>query len=254
MPVALRHLRLAAVNIDGVLLDDTFSPVIREMVIAHGGDYSSEAEYALLSQPQIAAATVFAEATGTSMRPEELLAEYLARRDAYVTRHPVRVREGAGELLRSLRDLGLKVVCYGGLDRSHFDRFLGPYAPLFDGPGYVCTDGFRPGVHEITREVFGLGYDRAVFVDDVARVAETARIPRGAVHRAPQRRIRPPAAPDGGGRGAAHGRRVGRHRREPAADRRRRGGERHRVEARAGPRRALRCGAGGGSCPVTGRR
>ncbi|MGQ4333058.1 HAD family phosphatase [Streptomyces hayashii] len=175
MPVALRHLRLAAVNIDGVLLDDTFSPVIREMVIAHGGDYSSEAEYALLSQPQIAAATVFAEATGTSMRPEELLAEYLARRDAYVTRHPVRVREGAGELLRSLRDLGLKVVCYGGLDRSHFDRFLGPYAPLFDGPGYVCTDGFRPGVHEITREVFGLGYDRAVFVDDVARVTETAR-------------------------------------------------------------------------------
>ncbi|MFJ4279506.1 HAD family phosphatase [Streptomyces massasporeus] len=172
---ALKHLRLAAVNIDGVLLNDTFSPVIREMVIEHGGDYTSEVEYALFSQPQLAAAAVFAEVTKSEATPRELVADYLARREEYVARHPVRVLEGAGGLLRLLRRLDLKVVCYGGLDRSHFDRHLDEFTDLFDHPGYVCTDGFRPGIHEIVRDVFGLDYDRAVFIDDVAKVAEVAR-------------------------------------------------------------------------------
>ncbi|MFG1666831.1 HAD family phosphatase [Streptomyces sp. Y7] len=175
MPTALKHLRLAAVNIDGVLLNDTFSPVIREMVIAHGGDYTADVEYALLSQTQLTAAAAFAQVTNTPAPPRELVADYLARREEYVARYPVRVLDGAGDLLRLLRGLNLQVVCYGGLDRSHFDRYLGEFSDLFDGPGYVCTDSFRPGIHEITHDVFGLGYDRAVFVDDVARVAETAR-------------------------------------------------------------------------------
>jgi phosphoglycolate phosphatase-like HAD superfamily hydrolase len=175
MTTGLRHLRLAAVNIDGVLLNDSFSPVIREMVIDHGGEYTREVERALLSQSQLTAAAVFAGATRTTTTPRELVAEYLARREEYVARNPVRVLDGAGELLELLRALGLKVVCYGGLDRSHFDRHLGDFAALFDGPGYVCTDSFRPGIREITQDVFSLPYDRVVFVDDVARVAETAR-------------------------------------------------------------------------------
>ncbi|MFF8013737.1 HAD family phosphatase [Streptomyces sp. NPDC007929] len=175
MSTALKHLRLAAVNIDGVLLNDTFSPVIREMVIEHGGEYTAEVEYSLFSQPQLAAAAVFAEATGTEVTPRQLVADYLARRDAYLARHPVRVLDGAGDLLRLLRGLGLQVVCYGGLERTHFDRHLGRFEGLFDPPGYVCTDGFRPGVHEIIRDVFGLAYDQAVFIDDVAKVAEVAR-------------------------------------------------------------------------------
>lgn len=62
-----------------------------------------------------------------------------------------------------------------GLEKAHFDRFLGEHTALFDGPGYVCTNDFRPGIHEITTEIFGLRHDQALFIDDVARVAETAR-------------------------------------------------------------------------------
>lgn len=38
----LRTLRLAAVDIDGVLLDDTFSPVIHRLAVRWGLDYTPE--------------------------------------------------------------------------------------------------------------------------------------------------------------------------------------------------------------------
>lgn len=169
--MALRHLRLIAVNIDGVLLNDTFSPVIHQFVVRRGGVYTAELERAVLSQPQLRAAA----ALGLPGTPEEVVQEYFRERSAYLVDHPVRVMEGAGALLARLRETGAQLVCYGGLGRSHFDRHLGAYAEYFDGPGYVCTDSFRPGVREIAEDVFGVGPDQALFVDDVARVAEAAR-------------------------------------------------------------------------------
>ncbi|MBA9050637.1 MULTISPECIES: HAD family hydrolase [Streptomyces] len=170
-----RHLRLVAVNVDGVLLNDTFSPVIHRFVVGRGGRYTAELERALFSQPQRTAAAAAAAGCGWQASPEELLAAYFAEREAYLRDHPVRVLDGAQRLLARLRDLGVTVVCYGGLDRSHFDRHLGGLAGYFDAPGYVCTDGFRPGVKEITRDIVGVRFDQALFIDDVARVAETAR-------------------------------------------------------------------------------
>ncbi|KOV58518.1 HAD family hydrolase [Streptomyces sp. MMG1121] len=167
----MRHLRLIAVNIDGVLLNDTFSPVIHRMVVRNGGVYTAELERSVLSQPQLRAAA----ALGVPGTPEEVVAEYFRERAAYLEDDPVRVMEGAGALLERLRATGARMVCYGGLGRSHFDHHLGTYASYFDGPGYVCTDAFRPGVREIAEEVFGLRCDQALFIDDVARVAETAR-------------------------------------------------------------------------------
>lgn len=169
--MAVRHLRLIAVNIDGVLLNDTFSPVIHQFVVRRGGVYTAELERAVLSQPQLRAA----EALGLPGRPEDVVEEYFRERSAYLVDHPVRVTEGADALLARLRATGAHLVCYGGLGRGHFDRHLGPYAHYFDGPGYVCTDSFRPGVREITEDVFGVRPDQALFVDDVARVAEAAR-------------------------------------------------------------------------------
>ncbi|MEU6373599.1 HAD family phosphatase [Streptomyces sp. NPDC046909] len=168
-------LRLAALNIDGVLLNDTFSPVIHHFVVSRGGTYTAETERAIFSQPQHIAGLGMAAATGSTMTGEEALAAYFEERDRHVARHPVEVADGAVELLHRLRGLGLRTVCYGGLSKDHFDRFLGDHADLFDGPGYVCTNDIRPGIHEITTQVFGLKHDQAVFVDDVARVAETAR-------------------------------------------------------------------------------
>ncbi|MGW2491638.1 HAD family phosphatase [Streptomyces sp. NPDC001606] len=171
----LTQLGLAALNIDGVLLNDTFSPVIHRFVTARGGSYTAATERAVFSQSQAVAARRLADAVGGGLSAEQVLAAYFAERDRYLADHPVVVQPGVPELLHRLRALGLRVVCYGGLPKHHFDTHLGAWAELFDGPGYVCTDAFRPGLHEITTEIFGLRYDRALFVDDVARVAEEAR-------------------------------------------------------------------------------
>ncbi|WP_418957140.1 HAD family phosphatase [Streptomyces tritici] len=171
----LRHLRLAAVNIDGVLLSDTFSPVIHRFVTSRGGVYTAEVEREIFSQGQLVAARALGAAAGLPDRPEDVLVRYFEERAAYLAEHPLRVLDGAGALLRRLRSLGLRTVCYGGLDRRHFDTYLGGFAELFDEPGYVCTNDFRPGVREIASDVCGLAPDRALFIDDVARVAETAR-------------------------------------------------------------------------------
>ncbi|MFE9456239.1 HAD family phosphatase [Streptomyces californicus] len=168
-------LRLAALNIDGVLLNDTFSPVIHHFITTRGGTYSAELERSIFSQPQHIAGRLLAAATGGSMSGEEALAAYFEDRAAHLDRHPVTVTPGTEELLVRLRAAGLRTVCYGGLGKDHFDRHLGRYAELFDGPGYVCTNDFRPGLKEITRDVFGLRPDQALFVDDVAKVADVAR-------------------------------------------------------------------------------
>ncbi|WP_327379103.1 HAD family phosphatase (plasmid) [Streptomyces sp. NBC_01216] len=175
MPQGLPQLRLAALNIDGVLLNDTFSPVIHHFVVSRGGAYSAAVERRVFSQPQQVASEHLARAVPVSMTGAQALDAYFADRDAYLREHPVRVLDGAIELVRRLRGLGLQTVCYGGLDRRHFDRFLGEWADLFDGPGYVCTNDVRPGLREITTEVFGLSHDQVVFIDDVARVAEAAK-------------------------------------------------------------------------------
>ncbi|MER6913213.1 HAD family phosphatase [Streptomyces sp. NPDC000594] len=175
MSEELSRLRLAAVNIDGVLLDDTFSPMLHRFVTGRGGAYTAELERRVFSQPRLVAGQILAEATGMETGPQETVDIYLREREEFLLEHPVRTRDGAVELLERLRGLGLRTVCYGGLDHDHFHRELGPLADLFDAPGYVCTNDFRPGVREISEEIFHLPPERTLFIDDVARVAEEAR-------------------------------------------------------------------------------
>ncbi|MEU7022162.1 HAD family phosphatase [Streptomyces sp. NPDC046203] len=171
----LDRLRLVALNIDGVLLNDTFSPVIGNFVTSRGGVYDAETERRILSQPRRVAGGEMARAAGLDITGEEALEIYFAERARHVADHPVAPNPGAPELIERVRSLGVQVVCYGGLSKPHFDTHLGAWAHLFDGPGYVCTDSFRPGIKEIVMDVFDLGLDEALFVDDVARVAEAAK-------------------------------------------------------------------------------
>ncbi|MGW5852242.1 HAD family hydrolase [Streptomyces sp. NPDC055254] len=171
----LGHLRLAAVNIDGVLLNDTFSPVIHRFITSRGGVYSADVERSIFSQNRLAAGRALGAAAGVDWAPEKVLDVYFEERAAYLAEHPLQLLPGAEELLNRLRSLGLRTICYGGLDKRHFDTYLGRHAHLFDAPGYICTNDFRPGIREIAVDAFGLDYDRVVFVDDVARVAEASR-------------------------------------------------------------------------------
>jgi beta-phosphoglucomutase-like phosphatase (HAD superfamily) len=175
--MTLQHVRLIAVNIDGVLLNDSFSPVIHRFLTARGVPYTAELEQALFSQPQLAAA----RASGLAGSPEDVVKEYFREREDYLAEHPVHLLDGAVELLETVRALrtgegaGLRMVCYGGLERTHFDRHLGFGTDYFDEPVYVCTNDFRPGLKEIAGDIFGVRLDQALFIDDVARVAEAAR-------------------------------------------------------------------------------
>ncbi|MGW2979702.1 HAD family hydrolase [Streptomyces humidus] len=175
----LRHLRLCAVNIDGVMLGDSFSPVIHHFLVSRGCAYTAEVERSIFSRPRAVAGRLLAEAVGEAvgvpMTGEEALEAYFEERARHVAAYPVRVNDGGIELVRGLRRLGLRTVCYGGLDESHFDAFLGEHAGLFDGPGYICTDAFRPGLHEIAAEYFALEHGQVLVIDDVATVAEAAR-------------------------------------------------------------------------------
>ncbi|MDI5966998.1 HAD family phosphatase [Streptantibioticus silvisoli] len=171
----LVQLRLAAINIDGVLLNDTFSPVLRRYLERRGAAYTAQVERRLFSQPRELVGRLFVELTGEAVTPQEAMAAYFTEREEYLRSHPVVVDPGAVGLLERLRALGLRTVCYGGLARGHFDAFLGAHRELFDDPGYVCTDAIRPGVHEIVTEHFDLKYDQALFIDDVARMADATR-------------------------------------------------------------------------------
>ncbi|MDQ0757417.1 HAD family hydrolase [Streptomyces canus] len=169
--MALRYLRLIAVNIDGVLLNDTFSPVIHRFVVRRGRAWTVGLEREVLSQPQLRAAA----ALGLPEPAEDVVEAYFRERAEYLEDHPVRMLDGAGALLERLRATGARLVCYGGLGRTHFDRHLASFAGYFDEPRYVCTDAIRPGIREIAEDVFGVRCDQALFIDDVARVAEAAR-------------------------------------------------------------------------------
>ncbi|MDJ0466757.1 HAD family phosphatase [Streptomyces sp. H27-C3] len=175
MSERLSHLRLAAVNIDGVLLNDSFSPVIHHFIVSRGGTYTPDIERRIFSQPRSIAGRRMAEVVQAAMTGQEALDAYFAERAAYLEKHPVFIQDGAIDMMRRLKELGLQTVCYGGLDKTHFDEHLGTHAGLFDGPGYVCTNDFRPGIAEITMGVFGLAYDQVLFIDDVAAVAQEAR-------------------------------------------------------------------------------
>lgn len=175
MALPLRELRLVALNIDGVLLNDSFSPVIHRFVVNRGGQYTAEVERRVFSQPQQVASAYLTRVVSVPMTGPQVLQAYFCERDSYMRDHPVQLSAGAVEMVQRVRALGLRTVCYGGLSRDHFDRHLGRWAHLFDGPGYVCTNDFRPGIREITQKLFGLRYRQVLFVDDVARVAESAR-------------------------------------------------------------------------------
>ncbi|MFD9392980.1 HAD family phosphatase [Streptomyces sp. NPDC060000] len=169
--MTLRHLRLIAVNIDGVLLNDTFSPVIHRYTVRRGRTYTAQLEHAVLSRPQLTAAA----ALGGEDSPQEVIRAYFREREQYLEEHPVHLLDGAGALLDRLRTLGTHLICYGGLKRPHFERHLAPYTTHFDEPRYICTDQIRPGIREITEDIFHLRCDQALFIDDAAHVAETAR-------------------------------------------------------------------------------
>ncbi|WP_225636973.1 HAD family phosphatase [Streptomyces solaniscabiei] len=170
-------LRLVALDTDGVLFNDTYSPVIERFVTRHGGRYTPELERAVWGSPQLAAGQFMALECKLPCSAQEVMTEFFQERDRYLQEHPVEVTPGTEGLLELLRSTGVRVTSYGGRERSYsFDRFLGHLAGYFDAETpYVDVNPFRPGVKEIVTDVFGYRYDQVLFVDDINRVAEVTK-------------------------------------------------------------------------------
>jgi phosphoglycolate phosphatase-like HAD superfamily hydrolase len=173
----MQQIRLVALDTDGVLINDTYSPVIERFVTKHGGTYTAEVERTVWGSPQLAAGQNMALACKLPWTAQETIDAFFRERDVYLQDHPVEVLDGAEELLETLREAGVRVVCYGGRNREYtFDRYLGHLSGYFDQEiPYVDVNGFRPGTKEIVREIFGYRFDECVFVDDINRVAEVAK-------------------------------------------------------------------------------
>lgn len=173
----LQKIRLVALDSDGVLLNDTYSPVIERFVTRHGGEYTAAVERGVWGSPQLAAGQNMALACKLPWSAKETIDAFFEEREDYLKENPIQVTEGADELLATLRDAGVRVVCYGGRNREYtFDRFLGHLAGYFDAEiPYVDVNDFRPGTKEIVRDVFGYAFDEVLFVDDINRVAEVTQ-------------------------------------------------------------------------------
>lgn len=169
----LTTLKLCALDIDGVLLNDTFSPVLRKFVELHGGVYDADTEEGVFSQNRNRAAAFLVEKLGLDLSEEEVIRSYFQVRAEYLAKYPVAPAPGLEGVLKALKDLGLRLLCYGGLAEDHFLRELAPWTGYFEG--YVCTNDFRPGMAEIAARFPEYEPRQILFVDDVDRAARGAK-------------------------------------------------------------------------------
>ena len=170
-----KRIRLIALNIDGVVLPDTFSPVIHSLVKRFDGEYTREIERNVFSQQQEIAAAFLIDKLRLTLSIPDLIKLYFEERDIYLRENPIRPAAGLKAFLEDLKELGVRIICYGGLDISHFHKEMGAFIDYFDGERYICTNDFRPGMREIVRDYHSLDYENVLFIDDVNRVAEEAK-------------------------------------------------------------------------------
>ncbi len=178
---SLQTIRLIAVDLDGPLLIDTFSPIMHKLCIEYYRiDYTRELERNTFSRSRAEVVAYLRRQIGEQMSEterkqsdEESIASYFRYRDEYMRDHPHGMKPEVPAFLDLLTSLGVTVICYGGLDEDYMRRALGEQAARF--ATYICTNEFRPGVREIVRDFYKLEPHQALFIDDVNFVAEHAK-------------------------------------------------------------------------------
>lgn len=173
----LKKIKLFAIDSDGVLLNDTYSPAIKNFVEKHNTPYTALIERHVWGSPQLTAGHNLALACKLPFSGEKTIADFFEEREKYLKDHPVEVLSNIEGTLSMLASTGAKIVSYGGRNKEYsFDKFLGDYRGYFDKEvPYVDINAFRPGVHEIVKEIFNYNYDEVVFIDDINRVAEVCK-------------------------------------------------------------------------------
>lgn len=173
----LKKIKLFAIDSDGVLLNDTYSPAIKKFVEEHNTKYTKEIERSVWGSPQVTAGHNLALACKLPYSGEKVIEEFFKTREKYLKENPVEVKPNIEPVLKMLNSTGAKVTCYGGRNKEYsFDKFLDAYASYFDTKKpYIDINAFRPGVSEITKDIFNVEFDEVVFIDDINRVAEVCK-------------------------------------------------------------------------------
>lgn len=168
----MKNIKMIAVDIDGVLLEDTFSPVLYKLAKKYHKPYSKELEMNTFSQNRKEAATFLKNYFEKEDSLEMMIREYFEERNLYLNGKKTTVNSGAPRFLDMLKSLQLPIVCYGGLEQSEIDSSFKEY--LSDFQEYICTNDFRPGLKEIV-EKYNFNFSEVLFIDDVAKVAIEAK-------------------------------------------------------------------------------
>lgn len=171
--IFMKTLKLVAFDIDGVLLKDTFSPVIKLLVEKFGGTYNRDIERNIFSQKREEAAEYLINLFKLDLSTDELIKIYFKEREEFINRNGSGFNQGLDYLLKLIESLNLLIICYGGLPETYYRKEMKQYTEYFTM--YVCTNDFRPGIKEITTEIYNLKYNEALFIDDVNMVAEAAK-------------------------------------------------------------------------------
>ncbi|NLW46562.1 MAG: HAD family hydrolase [Firmicutes bacterium] len=169
----MNTIKLIAINIDGVLLEDTFSPIIYNFVTKYGIKYTQEIEKNIFSRPQKEAAEFAIKIFGETIDIDHLIKSYFFEREKYLKIHGCRVNEGVPEFIKLVSTLNVNLVYYGGLQEEKIVDDFKEYKDYFER--YICTNDFRPGIKEITKDIYGFEYNQVLFIDDVNTVAEVAK-------------------------------------------------------------------------------
>lgn len=171
----MHTIKLIASDVDGVLLEDTYSPMLRGAAQQLNLEYTREMERNMLSQRREEAVMYMFKQLNVEGTPEEGLQYFQAARANYLQSNQDShgVIAGVFDFLDLVTSLGVKLVCYGGLAESNVTSKFDPCKKYFER--YVCTNDFRPGLKEITKDIYGLEFSQVLFIDDVNTVAEVAK-------------------------------------------------------------------------------
>ena len=168
----MNRIKLIAIDIDGVVLKDTYSPVLKKIIEKHNGVYTRELERNAFSRNRKEAATYIANALNISLTPEELISEYFQERERYMTTHESGIENGVVDFLTAVQELDTEILFYGGLSEQELHHDIKPCMKYVNE--YVCTNDFRPGIKEIAN-MYSVRPSSVLFIDDVAFFAENAK-------------------------------------------------------------------------------
>ena len=173
----MKKLKLIAVDLDGPLLVDTFSPILKGICDQHGTVYDRDIEYNSFSRNRQEVVLYFRERFSDNEEQqaktdEEMIQDYFDIRNEFMKTNPTGLKASTPGFVEMLESLNVPLICYGGLSEAYYTEEMGEYANAFET--YVCTNDFRPGIKEIHHK-YSLEYGEALFIDDVAFVAEHAK-------------------------------------------------------------------------------